>query len=73
MNYRRIIVEDVLGQRFSLASCTLLCPKMGELDYGDPHAVVFPDGITPMLIDDLILLTPEGDAVNTWDIEWEED
>jgi len=45
-----ITVTDSLGETFPLASCTILCPWAGELDYGDPVALILPDGETVTLV-----------------------
>lgn len=70
MNIEDITVVDTLGHEFPLTDCTLLCPKMGEMDYGDPHAVIYPDGQTPMLIDALDLIGPDRQPVDPEEIDW---
>lgn len=39
-------VIDSLGQEYPLTDCTILCPRVGEGDYGDPVALILPDGET---------------------------
>lgn len=73
MNYSKITVTDTLGQQFPLSSCSLLCIRMGELDFSDPHAVIFLDGETIVSVDDLNLSGPDGQDVPAIDVDWDDE
>lgn len=41
-----ITVTDSIGDTFPLSECSILRPWVGEMDFGDPIALILPDGET---------------------------
>lgn len=67
-----ITVTDCLGQTFPLYQCAILRPWVGDMDFGDPVALILPDGetITKVGGDYGVHLTDEdGEPVAFEDLE----
>lgn len=63
-----VTVTDALGETFDIEGCSILCPRSGENDYGDPVALILPDGDTIVSLDSLTLLTQCGEKIDPSEI-----
>lgn len=75
MNPYEITVVDCLGNRFPLSNCGWLCVWHGELDFGEPVALRFPDGETIVAFGDHLtsfqLLDKDENEIDAYDIDWD--
>jgi len=71
MKLDQVTVADSIGDMFPLEDCQLLCRRDGESDYSDPVAVMYPDGQTMIMVDDLDLADEYGITITFDEVDWE--
>ena len=57
---------------YSMDECTALCARAGDMDYGDPMAVVTPSGDI-LLLEKCHLTDHHGNLISTDDIDWDDE
>jgi hypothetical protein len=69
-HHTKVTVTDTLGETFPLRQCEYLCIRYGESDYGDPRAILYPDGETAIMDFDLNLTDENGADIQLEDVDF---